>query len=217
MARPTSAQKPIPFPADAARIFRNESKITPQMRTAHRGHVGRVLWFTGLSGSGKSTLATELERRLFAEGKSVYLLDGDNLRQGLCTDLGFSGADRSENIRRAAEVAKLFADAGMICLAAFISPLRADRARTRRIMPAGCFTEIFVNAPLAVCQQRDPKGLYARAARGEIAQFTGVSAPYEAPADPELELHTDRESIDACVDRILAYLAKMEATASRRG
>ncbi len=177
------------------------------MRLVRKGHVGRVLWFTGLSGSGKSTIATEVERRLFHGGKSVYLLDGDNLRQGLCTDLGFSAADRTENIRRAAEVAKLFADAGMICLAAFISPLRADRERARRIMPKGRFTEIFVNAPLATCQQRDPKGLYKRAARGEISEFTGVSSPYEAPTRPEINLHTDRESVEVCVTRILDFLA----------
>ncbi|MSU70138.1 MAG: adenylyl-sulfate kinase [Opitutaceae bacterium] len=216
MARPSS-RNPSPPPATAGKFFWNESKVTPQLRAGRNRHVGRVLWFTGLPGSGKSTIATELERRLFQAGKSVFLLDGDNLRQGLCADLGFSTADRSENIRRAAEVAKLFADSGVICLAAFISPLRADREQTRRIMPAGRYAEIFVNAPLEVCKQRDPKGLYARAARGELPEFTGVSAPYEPPADSEINLHTDRESVETCVTRILDFLAKAEAGVESRG
>jgi adenylyl-sulfate kinase len=217
MARPVSAQKSTASPADSGSLFWNESKVTAQMRSARKGHVGRVLWFTGLSGSGKSTIATEVERQLFQEGKTVYLLDGDNLRQGLCADLGFSATARTENIRRAAEVAKLFADAGVVCLAAFISPLRVDRERARSIMPAGRFAEIYVNAPVEVCRQRDPKGLYQRADRGEIREFTGVSAPYEPPANPEINLQTDRESVDVCVRRILDFLAAADASVNVRG
>lgn len=194
--------------SSAGNAFWTKSQVTTQERALRHGHAGRVIWFTGLSGSGKSTLAIALERQLFNAGKQVYLLDGDNLRHGLCTDLGFSAAGRTENIRRASEVAKLFADAGLICLAAFISPRLADRELARRLLPANRFVEVFVNAPIEVCRQRDPKGLYARADRGEIAEFTGVSAPYEPPAHPEITLRTDQESVEICVARILDYLAR---------
>jgi adenylyl-sulfate kinase len=166
-----------------------------------------VVWLTGLPASGKSTLAMELERALFNVGRQVYVLDGDNVRHGLCADLGFSAAERSENIRRVGEVAKLFADAGQIVLTAFISPLRADREMVRRILPDGRFVEVFVNAPVDVCEQRDPKGLYAKARAGQIADFTGISAPYEAPLAPEIELRTDLISIDAAVSQVLDYLS----------
>jgi adenylyl-sulfate kinase len=159
-----------------------------------------------LSGSGKSTIATELERELFNLGRSVYVLDGDNIRHGLGSDLGFSHEDRTENIRRVGEVAKLFADAGVICITAFISPYRADRDLVRTIMPPGRFIEVFVNAPLEVCEQRDPKGLYAKARAKEIKEFTGISAPYEPPSHPEIELHTDQWSVPASVARVLEYL-----------
>jgi adenylyl-sulfate kinase len=169
-------------------------------------HAGRVLWLTGLSGSGKSTIATELERELFRLGRHVYVLDGDNIRHGLGSDLGFSPKDRTENIRRVGEVAKLFADAGTICITAFISPYREDRNLVRRILPPGRFVEVYVNAPLAVCEERDPKGLYAKARANEIREFTGISAPYEEPEKPELELRTDQLSVAESVVRLLEYL-----------
>jgi len=190
--------------------FWTVSKIDPATRETRNRHKGCVIWFTGLSAAGKSTIAQELERQLFNAGKQVFLLDGDNLRHDLCADLGFTAADRTENIRRAAEVAKLFADAGLICLAAFISPLGSDRDRARRIVRPGRFIEIFVDTPIDVCRQRDPKGLYLRADRGEIAEFTGVSAPYEKPVKPEITLHTDRASIETCVARILGFLGAPE-------
>ena len=173
---------------------------------ARNGHRGRVVWLTGLSGSGKSTLATELERELFIQGKHAYILDGDNVRHGLCKDLGFSPADRTENIRRVGEVAKLMADAGIICITAFISPYRSDRDIVRQIMKPGEFVEIHVNAPLEVCEQRDPKGLYAKARANEIKEFTGISAPYEPPLQPEIELRTDQLSVAESISKVLEYL-----------
>lgn len=193
-------------PVTVENLFWADGKVTSQRRAARNGHRGRVVWFTGLSASGKSTLAIELERQLFNAGRQVYLLDGDNLRHGLCAGLTFSAADRSENIRRAAEVAKLFADAGIICLAAFISPLRVDRDRARALLPPGQFVEVHVATPLDVCRQRDPKGLYARAERGEIKEFTGLTAPYEAPEHPEIVLHPERDSVEACVTQLLDFL-----------
>jgi adenylylsulfate kinase len=192
----------------AANLYWNKSQITADSRSRRYGQVGRVVWFTGLSGSGKSTIANELERQLYALGRHVYLLDGDNLRHGLCSDLGFSAADRTENIRRAAEVARLLADAGFICLAAFISPLRADRDRARALFPPGHFIEAHVATPIAICRRRDPKGLYARADAGALKEFTGVSAPYEPPLSPEVTLHTDRDSVATCVTQLLATLGE---------
>lgn len=186
-------------------IFWNRGKITAQQREIRHGHPGCVIWLTGLSSSGKSTIATELECKLFNLGHSVYVLDGDNIRHGLCSDLGFSPKDRTENIRRVGEVAKLFADTGVICITAFISPYRADRNLVRKIMPPGRFIEVFVNTPLAVCEQRDPKGLYAKARKNEIKEFTGISAPYEVPPNPEIELRTDQLSVQESVVRILEY------------
>lgn len=186
-------------------IFWSRGKVTAQQREVRHGHPGCVIWLTGLSSSGKSTIATELERELFNLGRSVYVLDGDNIRHGLGSNLGFSPKDRTENIRRVGEVAKLFADAGVICITAFISPYRADRDLVRKIMPAGRFIEVFINAPLAVCEQRDPKGLYAKARKNEIKEFTGISAPYEVPPNPEIELHTDQLSVPESVARILEY------------
>ena len=203
-----------------ANIFWTEGKVSAAQREQRSGHPGVVVWLTGLPASGKSTLAVELERALFNLGRHVYVLDGDNVRHGLCADLGFSAADRSENIRRVGEVARLFADAGHIVLTAFISPLRADREIVRRILPQGRFIEVFVNAPLAVCEERDPKGLYAKARAGQIADFTGISAPYETPASPEVEVHTDRTSIDEAVAQILDYLSaafrRMSATSANK-
>lgn len=187
-------------------IFWSQGKITAEQRVARNGHRGRVVWLTGLSGSGKSTLATELERELFIQGKHAYILDGDNVRHGLCKDLGFSPEDRTENIRRVGEVAKLMADAGIICITAFISPYRSDRDIVRQMMKPGEFVEIHVNAPLEICEQRDPKGLYAKARANEIKEFTGISAPYEAPVKPEIELCTDKLSVAESISKVLEYL-----------
>jgi adenylyl-sulfate kinase len=184
-------------------------KITPQERARQNQHSGCVVWLTGLSAAGKSTIATELERQLFSQGKHAWVLDGDNVRHGLCSDLGFSPDDRKENIRRIGEVAKLFAEAGFVCITAFISPYRSDRDLARGIAPDGKFIEVYLSAPLAVCEQRDPKGLYAKARAGEITEFTGVSAPYEPPVKPELELQTDRMSPTECVAVILERLKQV--------
>jgi adenylylsulfate kinase len=180
--------------------------IGRQQRETRNGHRGAVVWFTGLSGAGKTTLAHAVQERLFEAGCQSYVLDGDNLRQGLCADLGFSAQDRSENIRRAGETAGLLADAGIIVLAAFISPFNADRDRVRARLPAGDFIEVHCDCPLAVCEQRDVKGLYRRARAGEVAQFTAISSPYEAPLHPELSLDTSRLGIAECVERVLARL-----------
>lgn len=187
-------------------IYWSRGRVTSVQRELRNGHLGCVLWLTGLSSAGKSTIAVELERELFNLGRHVYVLDGDNIRHGLGSDLGFSPADRVENIRRVGEVAKLFADAGVICITAFISPYRGDRDLVRALLPAGRFVEVYVNAPLAVCEQRDPKGLYAKARAHEIPEFTGISAPYEAPGQPEIELRTDRLTVAESVAKILDYL-----------
>jgi bifunctional enzyme CysN/CysC len=187
-------------------IYWSHGKVTIEQREFRNGHRGCVLWLTGLSGSGKSTIASELERELFNRGRHVYILDGDNIRHGLCSDLGFSHEDRKENIRRIGEVARLMADAGVICITAFISPYRADREIARKILPSDRFIEVYVNAPVSVCEERDPKGLYAKARAGEIKEFTGISAPYEAPEKPELQLHTDQLSVAESVAKILDYL-----------
>jgi bifunctional enzyme CysN/CysC len=187
-------------------IYWSLGKVTASQRELRYGHRGCVLWLTGLSGSGKSTIATELERQLFNLGRHAYILDGDNIRHGLCSDLAFSHKDRTENIRRIGEVAKLFADAGFICITAFISPYRADRELARQILPRNCFIEAYVNAPVNVCEKRDAKGLYAKARAGEIKEFTGVSAPYEPPVNPDIELRTDKLSVAESVAKILEYL-----------
>jgi bifunctional enzyme CysN/CysC len=187
-------------------IFWMPGKVTYDQRVRRSGHHGRVVWLTGLSASGKSTIATEMERELFNHGRQVYVLDGDNMRHGLCSDLGFSPQDRKENIRRIGETAKLFAEAGIICVTAFISPYRSDRDLVRSIMEPGRFIEVYVNAPLDVCEQRDPKGLYAKARAHQIKEFTGVSAPYEAPERPEIELRTDQLTAAESVARIIEYL-----------
>jgi bifunctional enzyme CysN/CysC len=187
-------------------IYWSRGKVTARQRELRNSHRGCVVWLTGLSGAGKSSIANELERELFNLGRQVYVLDGDNIRHGLCSDLAFSPKDRTENIRRVGEVAKLFADAGVICVTAFISPYRADRELVRQILPSGRFFEVYINAPLNVCEQRDPKGLYAKARANEIKNFTGISAPYESPAAPELELPTDKLTIQESVARILEFL-----------
>ncbi len=163
--------------------------------------------FTGLSGSGKSTLAHAIEAALHDYGCSTYTLDGDNVRQGLSADLGFSDADRDENIRRIGEVAKLMMDAGMICLTAFISPFEAQRRQVRSIMPAGDFIEVYCKASLGTCEARDPKGLYKKARAGAIQNYTGISSPYEPPLNPDLVIDTEQDDLDSCKTQVLAFLA----------
>src|SRR6266516_416205 len=189
-------------------IFWTEGKITARARALRSGHRGAVVWFTGLSGAGKSTLAQALERDLFHHGMHTYVLDGDNIRHGLNSNLGFSPEDRVENIRRVSEVAKLMADAGTIVITAFISPYRMDRRRAREIALEGNaeFIEVFVDAPLEVCETRDPKNLYKKARAGEIHDFTGIDAPYEAPEDAEIVVHTDQQTVDESVATILEQL-----------
>jgi bifunctional enzyme CysN/CysC len=184
-----------------------EHRVREDDRTRRNGHRGGILWFTGLSGAGKSTLAVELERALFEKGFQVMLLDGDNVRKGLSADLGFSPEDRTENIRRIGEVAGLFAEAGMIVVTAFISPYRADRDRIRAQHP-GYFHEVFINAPLEICEQRDTKGLYRKARAGEIKEFTGVSAPYEAPLKPDLMIPTAETAVEDCVRQLVGYVER---------
>jgi adenylylsulfate kinase len=187
-------------------IVWHNGKVNPEQRRGLLGQKGLVVWLTGLSGSGKSTIAVEVEKRLLEEGYWVYRLDGDNVRHGLNSDLGFSDADRDENIRRIAEVSALFADAGMITLVSFISPFRKMRQFAREKAGAGHFAEVFVRADLETCARRDPKGLYEKAKNGEISDFTGISSPYEEPEDPELLLDTTRMSVDESVEHLLDYI-----------
>ncbi len=189
-------------------IFWTEEKISARERAKRSGHRGAVIWFTGLSGAGKSTIAQALERELFNRAMHTYVLDGDNIRHGLNSNLGFSPDDREENIRRVSEVAKLMADAGTVVITAFISPYRTDRRRAREIALEGKaeFIEVFVDAPLSVCEARDPKNLYKKARAGEIRDFTGIDAPYEAPEDPEIVVHTDQQSVDESAAAILEQL-----------
>ena len=182
-----------------------EHRVSLEQREARNGHHGGVLWFTGLSGAGKSTLAFALEEELFRRGYQVYVIDGDNLRYGLNSDLGFSHKDRTENIRRAGEVAALFAGAGAICISAFVSPYRADREVARKAA-GDRFNEVYVRADLETCERRDPKGLYKKARLGEIKDFTGVSAPYEAPLAPEIVLDTASHTVAECVAQLLAFI-----------
>jgi bifunctional enzyme CysN/CysC len=189
-------------------IFWTEGKITARERAMRSGHRGAVVWLTGLSGAGKSTIAQALERELFHRAVHTYVLDGDNIRHGLNSNLGFAPEDRVENIRRVSEVAKLMADAGTVVVTAFISPYRMDRSRAREIALEGNaeFIEVFVDAPLEVCETRDPKNLYKKARAGEIRDFTGIGAPYEAPEDPEIVVHTDQQTVDESVTTILEQL-----------
>jgi len=187
-------------------IFWHNGTITRADRERVHGHRGATVWFTGLSGSGKTTLSRALEARLYENNCRVYVLDGDNVRHGLNRDLGFSHEDRTENIRRVGEVAKLFTDYGAFCLTAFISPYREDRRGVRAIMAEDDFIEVYVEAPLEVCEERDPKGLYRKARAGEIPNFTGISAPYEEPEKPEIVVHTGQSTVDECVDQIMDYL-----------
>ncbi len=184
----------------------HEALVSRAMRQNLNQHKSCILWFTGLSGAGKSTLAHRVEDLLFSRGCRTYVFDGDNVRHGLCADLGFSMQDRSENIRRVGEMSKLFLDAGVIALTAFISPFRKDRELVRALVGESDFIEIYCNASVEVCEQRDVKGLYQKARRGEIADFTGISSPYEEPVNPELVVHTGRDSLDDCAQAVIRYL-----------
>ncbi|REJ97919.1 MAG: adenylyl-sulfate kinase [Planctomycetota bacterium] len=190
----------------ATNITWHEQSVSSEDRKKLKGHKGAVLWFTGLSACGKSTIANTVDHMLHSLGKHTYLLDGDNIRHGLNKNLGFSPEDRTENIRRIGEVAKLFADSGHLVLTAFISPYRADRDAVRELLADGEFIEVFVNASLETCEKRDPKGLYKKARAGEIPGFTGIDAPYEAPEKPELVLDSDNKGIDELAQEVVNYL-----------
>lgn len=191
-----------------ANIVWHQAVVTREKREHQNGHKSFILWFTGLSGAGKSTLAHRVEEILFERGCKTYVFDGDNVRHGLCRDLGFSVTDRQENIRRIGEMSKLFVDAGVIALTAFISPFRRDRNLVRSLVGEGDFVEIYCNASLAVCEQRDIKGLYKRARVGEIPDFTGISSPYEEPEYPELMLMTGEKSLEDCAQEVIKYLER---------
>jgi adenylylsulfate kinase len=184
----------------------HEGNVDRPRREALLAQQGVVLWFTGLSGSGKSTIAFAVEHALTERGRLAYVLDGDNIRHGLNNNLGFSATDRTENIRRIGEVSRLFADAGLITLSSFVSPYRSDRDKVRTLLDEGDFVEIFVNTPLALCEQRDPKGLYKKARSGEIPNFTGISDPYEPPTTPELEIRTAELTVEAAASLVLDLL-----------
>jgi len=186
----------------------HKHRVSRELKELRNDHKSKVIWFTGLSGSGKSTVANATEKLLHDMGLQTYILDGDNVRMGLNKDLGFSPKDRTENIRRITEVAKLFADSGSIVLTAFISPYKEDRNSAREIISDEDFIEVFVNADLSVCESRDPKGLYKKARSGEIKGFTGIDAPYEEPINPELVVETDKYDILACANQVIDYLVK---------
>ena len=202
---PTGDSEPV-----SQDITRADGHVNQARRAAVTGHEGQTVWFTGLSGSGKSTLAFAVEEALIARDVAAYVLDGDNVRMGLNRDLGFSPDDRTENVRRIGEVCRLFQDAGLVVLTAFISPYRADREAVRALHPDGTFTEVFVDTPLEVCEERDVKGLYSRARAGEIPDFSGISAPYETPISPDLRIDTG-QPIQDCVDAVLDVLFPDEA------
>lgn len=201
------SEKPAPSSIDP-HLRWHPQRVTRAMREARSGHRSVLVWFTGLPSSGKSTLAHGLEERLFDERHSAYVLDGDNVRHGLCRDLGFTEEDRAENIRRIGELANLFMDAGIITLAAFVSPYEADRRKVRELVGAENFIEVYCRCPLEVCESRDEKGNYAKARAGGIAHFTGISAPYEAPASPDLVLDTDRTGIEEAIAAVLSLLRR---------
>lgn len=187
-------------------IVWHQHEVTRANRGEQKRQTPCVLWFTGLSGSGKSTIAGALERALFSQQNHTYLLDGDNVRHGLCGDLGFSDSDRQENIRRVGEVAKLMVDAGLLVLSAFISPFTKEREQVRHMLEDGQFIEVHVATSLATCEARDPKGLYKKARAGDIANFTGIDSDYQAPVNPEIVLDTEQYSLEECVSQLLNYL-----------
>lgn len=190
----------------SSNVVWHHATVTRERRELQNGHRSVMLWFTGLSGAGKSTLAHSVEEHLHKQGCRTFTFDGDNVRHGLCSDLGFSPEDRIENIRRVGEMAKLFLEAGVIALTAFISPFRSDREKVRSLVPHGDFLEIYCHCPLEICEQRDVKGLYKRARAGEIKNFTGISSPYEAPDDPELLVDTGTLSLEESVSRVVELL-----------
>ena len=192
--------------AEIKYIIPHGHTITKENRQELKGHKSCILWYTGLSGSGKSTLANKVEEKMFDMGLHTYILDGDNIRMGLNKGLGFSDEDRKENIRRIGEVSKLFVDAGVIVSTAFISPFRSDRDMVRSIVKKGEFVEIFVDAPIDICETRDPKGLYKKARAGEIKQFTGIDSPYEAPENAELTIKTGEKSLEECAQEVIDWL-----------
>ena len=201
-------QSPSAAPAASTNVVWHHATVTRARREAQNGHRSAVLWFTGLSGSGKSTLAHAVEERLHQRGCRSFVLDGDNVRHGLCGDLGFSAQARQENIRRIGEMAKLFMEAGVIVLTAFISPYRADRERVRGMVEQGDFIEIYCDAPIEVCEARDVKGMYKKARAGQIAEFTGISSPYEAPENPDITVHTGRLELGDCVLRVIEEMER---------
>uniref|UniRef100_UPI00351BA022 adenylyl-sulfate kinase n=1 Tax=Endozoicomonas sp. Mp262 TaxID=2919499 RepID=UPI00351BA022 len=189
-------------------IVWHQHKVTQEMRSSQKKQKPCLLWFTGLSGSGKSTVANAVDELLFESGYHTYVLDGDNIRHRLNKDLGFSDKDRVENIRRIGEVSSLFVDAGLIVLSAFISPFSSERRMVRDMLPDGRFIEIFIDAPLDVCEQRDPKGLYEKARKGDIKHFTGIDSAYEKPEAPELVINTSELSLNECARKVVGYLGK---------
>ncbi len=191
----------------SSNVVWHDTQVTTAMRETLNGHQGAVLWFTGLSGAGKSTLANAVEERLHQMKARTFVIDGDNVRHGLCADLTFSDEDRVENIRRVGEVANLFVQAGVLTLTAFISPFRADREKVRSIVGEN-FIEVHCDTALEVCESRDVKGLYKKARAGEIADFTGISSPYEAPGNPEIRVDTGSDDLNLCVDQVIAYLVE---------
>jgi len=193
-------------PPKSSNTVWHHATVTRERREKLAGHRGAAIWFTGLSGAGKSTLAHAVEERLHTMGIHTFVFDGDNVRHGLCGDLGFSDTDRSENIRRIGEMVKLFVNGGVIALTAFISPFRQDRERVRQIVGDADFVEIYCQCTLDVCEQRDVKGLYKRARAGEISDFTGISSPYEPPENPALTLNTGSQTLDACVEQVVQLL-----------
>lgn len=186
----------------------HQHNVTKQERSEQKNQQPCLLWYTGLSGSGKSTVANAVDALLYKQGHHTYLLDGDNVRHGLNGDLGFSDDDRIENIRRISEVSKLFVDAGLIVSTAFISPFASDRAMAREKLNSGEFIEVFVDTPIEICEQRDPKGLYKKARSGEIKHFTGIDSAYDVPEKPEIHLHTEQFTIEECAQQIVSYLAE---------
>tara|TARA_Y100001970_G_C14258511_1_gene877508 strand:+ start:9482 stop:10117 length:636 start_codon:yes stop_codon:yes gene_type:complete len=191
-------------------IVWHSASVDRELRIAKQGHKSAILWFTGLSGSGKSTLANAVNLKLFDLGCSSFVLDGDNIRHGLCKDLGFSDQDREENIRRISEVAKLFVESGLITLTAFVSPFKSDRNTARAIVKPGDFIEIYCSASLETCENRDVKGLYAKAREGKILDFTGISSPYESPDNPEIVIDSSKETVEESVNVVMQYLQSQQ-------
>jgi adenylylsulfate kinase len=198
----------IKHPPASTNVVWHHATVTRARREAQNGHRGAIIWFTGLSGSGKSTLAHAVEETLYQCGCRTFVLDGDNVRHGLCGDLDFSAKDRQENIRRIGEVAKLFMEAGVIVLTAFISPYRVDRERVRGMVEHGDFVEIYCDTPIEICESRDVKGIYKKARAGEITEFTGISSPYEEPENPELTVNTGAAELDACAQQVIAEMVQ---------